>query len=428
MKNLIAAISIMLAFFASAQATSKGASAPDFQNGQIKIDTAGTGIKKWAVYRVENGSRQDPAIAKDFSAASGLPLGTYWVLGKKKTDAFGQFSLDTIVDISIAADKDCDSLKVSFFSAMQMPDPQNPQNPQMLTCLSYSIQKAAGAFIDKIYIKEWNGMVSQYFGPSQGSCYPNLAQNAKIYAVFKDANGCSVVGTNDTQYKPTNYPAMTVPGTEPAPIKNHVTIGVADCSGYYIHYNDVQYKICNSGAARGMAHLDSIVVAGKFVSDCDYKDTMIYCQMYHPHAGYFWLDSMRAIAPKPAAKNCWDDFKLDSEYYWTNKGTQPSMPADTIYLYQFDSIKCAWNNAGLRDSSSLSLSEIEIGTAFYPNPFSDRIDIRIPAGSYGTLTSIEGKAVMRFEGSKALDTRSLEPGTYFIRISGGKKAYQLVKY
>ena len=90
MKNLIAAISIMLAFFASAQATSKGASAPDFQNGQIKVDTAGTGIAKWAVYRVENGSRQDPAIAKDFSTASGLPLGTYWVLGKKKTDAFGQ--------------------------------------------------------------------------------------------------------------------------------------------------------------------------------------------------------------------------------------------------------------------------------------------------------------------------------------------------
>ena len=422
MKNAIAAISMAIAFFSSSQVASTNASAPNFADGSAHVDTAGTGIKKWAIYRVENGSRQDPEIAKDFSTASGLSLGTYWVLGKKKTDAFGQFSLDTIVDISIAVDKDCDSLKVSFFSAMQMPDPQNPQISQ--TCLSYSIQKAAGPFIDKIYIKEWNGSISQYFGPSQGSCYPNLAQNAKIYAVFKDANGCSVVGTNDAQYKPTNYPVMTVPGTEPGPIVNHVTIGVADCSGYYIHYNDVQYKICNSSAAAGIVHLDSIVVSGKFVADCNSGG--VVCQIYHPFVGYFWLDSMRAIAPKPAAKDCWDSYKLDSAGYWTNIGTQPAMPADTIYAYQFDSTACAWKNIGLKDSSSLSISQIEIGTAFYPNPFSDRIEISIPAGSYGTLTSIEGKAVMRFEGS-TLDTRSLEPGTYFIGISGGKK-FQLVKY
>lgn len=422
MKNAIAAISMAIAFFSSSQVASTNATAPNFADGSVHVDTAGTGIKKWAIYRVENGSRQDPEIAKDFSTASGLTLGTYWVLGKKKTDAFGQFSLDTIVDISIAVDKDCDSLKVSFFSAMQMPDPQNPQ--QMLTCLSYSIQKAANPFIDKIYIQESGSSIQPYYGPNQGSCYPNISPSAKIYAVFKDANGCGVVGTNYVQYKPTNYPVMTVPGTEPGPIVNHVTIGVADCSGYYIHYNDVQYKICNSSAAAGIVHLDSIVVSGKFVADCN---SGIACQIYHPFAGYFWLDSMRAIAPKPAAKNCWDSYKLDSAGYWTNIGTQPAMPADTIYIYQFDSTACAWKNIGLKDSSSLSISQIEIGTAFYPNPFSDRIEISIPAGSYGTLTSIEGKAVMRFEGSNALDTRSLEPGTYFIGISGGKK-FQLVKY
>jgi hypothetical protein len=203
-----------------------------------------------------------------------------------------------------------------------------------------------------------------------------------------------------------------------------VTIGVADCSGYYIHYNDVQYKICNSAAATGIVHLDSIVVSGRFVADCNSGG--VACQIYHPFVGYFWLDSMRAIAPKPAAKDCWDSYKLDSAGYWANTGTQPAMPADTIYIYQFDSTACAWKNIGLKDSSSLSISEIEIGAAFYPNPFSDRIEISIPAGSYGTLTSIEGKAVMSFEGSKTLDTRSLEPGTYF-GISGGRK-YQLVKY
>jgi hypothetical protein len=423
MKNAIAAISMAIAFFSSSQVASTNASAPNFADGSVHVDTAGTGIKKWAIYRVENGSRQDPEIAKDFSTASGLSLGTYWVLGKKKTDAFGQFSLDTIVDISIAVDKDCDSLKVSFFSAMQMPDQQNPQ--QMLTCLSYSIQKANGPFIDKIYIQESGSSIQPYYGPSQGSCYPNISPSAKIYAVFKDANGCGVVGTNYVQYKPTNYPVMTVPGTEPGPIVNHVTIGVADCSGYYIHYNDVQYKICNSAAATGIVHLDSIVVSGRFVADCNSGG--VACQIYHPFVGYFWLDSMRAIAPKPAAKNCWDSYKLDSAGYWTNIGTQPAMPADTIYAYQFDSTACAWKNIGLKDSSSLSISKIEIGAAFYPNPFSDRIEINIPAGSYGTLTSIEGKAVMSFEGSNALDTRSLEPGTYFIGISGGRK-YQLVKY
>lgn len=420
MKNIIAAISILIAFAAGSQVTATNATSPSFGDGSVAIDTAGTGIAKWAIYRVSAGSRQDPEIAKDFSNASGLSLGTYWVLGKKKSDAFGKFSLDTIIDISIAVAKDCDSLKVNFFNAMPMPDPQNPQNP-MLTCLSYGIQKANGPFIDKIYIKEWNGSISQYFGPSQGSCYPNLAQNAKIYAVFKDANGCGVVGTNAVEYKPTNYPVMTVPGTEPGPIVNHVTIGVADCSGYYIHYNDVQYKICNSSAATGIVHLDSIAVSGRFVADCN---SGIACQIYHPFVGYFWLDSVRAIAPKPAAKHCWDNYQLNPSAYWTNIGTQPAMPADTIYVYQFDSTACAWKNIGLKDSSSLSISETRIEAGFYPNPFSDKIELDLP--EHGTLTSIEGKTVMAFGGEKTLDTRSIEPGTYFLSIR--KKTYTIIKY
>jgi len=260
MKKLILAITTLIGIAANSQVKTTDATAPNFNDGTIKVDTTGTGIKTWAVYKVANGFRQDPEIAKDFSTASNLTLGTYWVLGKRKSDGLSKFSLDTLINITIAVAKNCDSLKVSYFNAIQMPDPQNPQ--MQSTCISYSVSKATNPSIDKIYLQEWNGMISQYFGPSQGGCYPNMAQNAKIHAVITDVNGCSVVGTNATDYKPTNYPVMTVPGTEPGPITNHVTIGVADCSGYYIHYNDVQYKICNSGAARGMVHLDSIVVAG----------------------------------------------------------------------------------------------------------------------------------------------------------------------
>jgi len=420
MKKLILAITTLFAIAANSQVKTTDATAPIFNDGTIKVDTAGTGIKTWAVYKVANGFRQDPEIAKDFSTVGNLTLGTYWVLGKRKSDGLSKFSLDTLINITIAVAKNCDSLKVSYFNAIQMPDPQNPQ--MQSTCISYSVSKATNPSIDKIYLQEWNGMISQYFGPSQGGCYPNMAQNAKIHAVITDVNGCSVVGTNATDYKPTNYPVMTVPGTEPGPITNHVTIGVADCSGYYIHYNDVQYKICNSGAARGMVHLDSIVVSGKFVADCNYQDTVVYCQMYHPHAGYFWLDSMRAIAPKPANKNCWDDYKLDSLYFWTNAGKQPIQPTDTNYSYQFDSIKCAWNNIGPKDTTTMSIGTLKLDTKFSPNPFTDRLDVNIPQGSHGTITTIDGKTLMTFDSNERnLNTEALEPGTYFITVTRGRE-------
>ena len=425
MKNLIAAISIMLAFLANTQVKSTNATGPNFNDGAVSVDTTGTNIKKWSIYRVVDAAIQGSELATNFKTKGGLVPGTYWVLGKKKDDGLAKFSLDTIIDISIAVAKDCDSLKVASFSVMQMPDPQNPQSQQ--TCIYFSVDKASYAMIDKVYTKNWDNTFTQYYGPNQGGCFMNL-YNPKLYVVFTDANGCSVVGTNNKEYKPTGVPIMIVPGTEPGPITNYVALGFADCTGYYISYDNTQYKICNYAAAQaaGIVHLDSIIVSGKFLSDC--SDNTPVCQMYHPYAGYFWLDSARAIPARPAAANCWDDHQFNIKtLVWENKGTQPAMPTDTIYAYQFDSIKCAWNNAGLRDSSSLSLSEASIEAAFYPNPFSDRIEIRIPAGSYGTLTSIEGKTVVSFEGSKTLDTRGLEPGTYFIGISGGKK-YQLVKY
>jgi len=370
MKKLILAITTLFAIVANSQVKTTDATAPDFNDGTIKVDTTGTGIKTWAVYKVANGFRQDPEIAKDFSTVGNLTLGTYWVLGKKKTDGLSKFSIDTLINITIAVAKNCDSLKVSFFNAIQMPDPQNPQ--MQSTCISYSVSKATNPSIDKIYLQEWNGMISQYFGPSQGGCYPNMAQNAKIHAVITDVNGCSVVGTNAIEYKPTNYPALTVPGTEPGPITNHVTLGFSDCTGYYISYNDMQYKICNSGAARGIVHLDSIVVSGKFVADCNYQDTMVFCQMYHPHAGYFWLDSMGKFSPK--------------------------------------------------DTTTLSMASNKIDASISPNPFTDRLEMNIPQGSNGTITTIDGRIVMTFDSNeRGLDTHGIEPGTYFINVTRGRE-------
>ena len=452
MKNTIAAISIMLAFLANAQVKSTDATAPNFSDGSVSVDTAGTNIKKWSIYRVVDGAIKGAELATNFKAKGDLAPGTYWVLGKKKDDGLAKFSLDTLINISIAVAKDCDSLKVTSFNVMQMPDPQNPQNQQ--TCIYFSVDKASNAMIDKVYTKNWDNTFAQYYGPNQGGCFMNL-YNPKLYVVFTDANGCSVVGTNNKEYKPTGVPIMIVPGTEPGPITNYVALGFTDCSGYYISYDNTQYKICNYAAAQaaGIVHLDSIIVSGKFLSDC--SDNTPVCQMYHPHAGYFWLDSVRAIPTRPNATNCWDDYQFniktlvwenkgekptqpiktncwDSYQFdnaacaWSNKGSQPLQPADTVYAYQFDSVKCLWDSIGLKDSSSLSLREQELKGLFWPNPFGDRIEIGLKPGSYGTLTSIEGKTIQSFEGgSVAIDTQMLEPGTYFLNITSNRQTISL---
>ena len=452
MKKLIATISFMLAFLANSQVKVTNATGPNFNDGAVSVDTTGTNIKKWSIYRVVDAAIQGSELATNFKTKGELVPGTYWVLGKKKDDGLAKFSLDTLINISIAVTKDCDSLKVTSFNVMQMPDPQNNQNQQ--TCIYFSIDKANYAMIDKVYTKNWDNTFTQYYGPNQGGCFMNL-YNPKLYVVFTDANGCSVVGTNNKEYKPTGVPIMIVPGTEPGPITNYVALGFTDCTGYYISYDNTQYKICNYAAAQaaGIVHLDSIIVSGKFLSDCN--DNTPVCQMYHPYAGYFWLDSVRAIPTRPADTTCWDDYQFniktlvwenkgtkpaqptktncwDSYQFdatactWSNKGSQPLQPTDTIYVYQFDSVKCLWDNIGLKDSSSLSLREQQLKELFWPNPFNDRIEISLTSGSYGTFTTIEGKTIQVFDGgSISIDTQMLQPGTYFLNITKDRQTISL---
>lgn len=248
---------------------------------------------------------------------------------------------------------------------------------------------------------------------------------------------------------------MVVPGTEPGPITNYFTYGFVDCSGYYINYNNTQYKICNYAAAQaaGIVHLAPIIVSGKFLSDCG--DNTPVCQMYHPYAGLFWLDSVSAIPNKPNKTNCWDDHQFntttlvwenkgskpnvpsttncwDSFQFngtscsWENIGSQPDKPTDTIYVYQFDSTKCLWDNVGLKDSSKLSVDRVETKDLIWPNPFNDRIEMSLAPGSYGTLTTIDGKTVMRFDSTEnVIDTQLLVPGTYFLNITIDRRTTSL---
>lgn len=423
MKILITSILILFAFLVNSQVTVTNTTSPSSNDGSVSIDTNGTKIKKWAVYRVINGSRQDPEISINSTLTNGLSIGTYWVLGKKKTDAFNKFSLDTLINVFVTVVKNCDSLKVTFFNSMQMPDPMNPMNPPN-TCISYGIAKATNPLIDKVYTQEGNLPIQTYYGPNQGNCFMNLSPSTKLYVVFKDANGCSVVGTNVIEYKPTNFPVMIVPGTEPGPIINHVTIGVADCSGYYIHYNDVQYKICNSGAATGIIHLDSIVVAGKFLPDCNYVDNTIFCQMYHPFVGYFWLDSFRAIAPKPSKINCWDNYQLNATYHWVNVGTQPTQPTDPNYNYQFDGINCIWNNTGLKNPV-LSVNELDFRNTIYPNPFNESLKISSPVKSTIKIYNIIGELIYKIEEKEiSINTTDFVKGNYILEITYDNNSYK----
>lgn len=425
MKNLITLILIMFTFLVNSQVTVTNSSEPNFNNGVVSVDTTGTNVKKWAIYKVVNGWRQDPEISTNSLSTNGLSPGTYWVLGKTKSDALNTFALDTLINVSLSVEKNCDSLKVTFFNVMQMPDIQNPQNPPS-TCISYGIDKAYYPMIDKVYINESNGL-QPFYGPNQGGCFQYMSSNVKLYVVFKDGNGCSVVGTNAVEYKPTNFPIMNVPGTEPGPITNYVALGFKDCSGYYISYNNTQYKICNSGAARSIVHLDSIVISGKFVTDCNYVDTVQFCQMYHPHAGYFWLDSVRAIEPKPNTKNCWDNYQLDTAYYWVNLGSQPTQPTDTIYVYQFDTLNCVWNNVGLKDSSSLSINELDFKSSFYPNPFNESLKISNQVNSKIKIYNIVGEIVFNTDGKDiTINTTNFNKGSYILEITNDNNSYRKI--
>lgn len=423
MKNLITTILIMFTFLVNSQVKVTNVTEPNFNNGIVSVDTTGTNIKKWSIYKVVNGWRQDPEISTNYLSTNGLSPGTYWVLGKKKSDALNTFTLDTLINVSIDVVKNCDSLKVTYFNVMQIPDPQNPQS-QPKTCISFGVDKASYAMIDKVYIKEMNG-IQPFYGPNQGGCFEYMAPNVKLYVVFKDNNGCSVVGTNDIEYKPTNVPIMNVPGTEPDPIKNYASIGAADCSGYYIHYNNIQYKICNSGEARSIVHLSNIVISGKFVTECNYVDTVQFCQMYHPYAGYFWLDSVRSILPKPTAKNCWDNYQLNSDYYWVNLGSKPTQPTDTIYVYQFDTINCVWNNIGLKDSSNLSIKEIDLKSSFYPNPFNESLKISNTINSKIKIYNIVGEIIFKTEGKDInINTTNFNNGSYILEITNDSNPYR----
>jgi hypothetical protein len=79
--------------------------------------------------------------------------------------------------------------------------------------------------------------------------------------------------------------------------------------------------------------------------------------MYHPYAGYFWLDSVRAIPTRPNATNCWDDYQFNIKtLVWENKGSKPTQPIKTNCWdnYQFNSTSCSWTNNGIQPNKPTS--------------------------------------------------------------------------
>ena len=55
MKRILSILSIVFAFSLNAQVTVTNATSPNFNDGVVSVDTTGTNIKKWSIYKVVNG-------------------------------------------------------------------------------------------------------------------------------------------------------------------------------------------------------------------------------------------------------------------------------------------------------------------------------------------------------------------------------------
>ncbi len=86
-----------------------------------------------------------------------------------------------------------------------------------------------------------------------------------------------------------------------------------------------------------------------------------------------------------------------------------------------------WKNAGV------SLSELKLETAVYPNPFKHSIHLNLPEASKlmkYSLTDLSGKQILKGElhhQNPSIETGSIPQGTYILHIPSIKFSFYLVK-
>ena len=217
MKNIISSIAIVIALSANAQVTVEGATYPNFNDGKIIVDTTGTGIESWAIWKIENGVRSDVSFGYNTKINSGLSIGTYWILGKKPNDGYS-FSLDRQVNLGMRSSTTCDSMKLSNYVSYPLPilpgDPNPPQPGLVNMRFNYDIEKSCGS-VNIEYYQQLDPSSPPHLFPGSmiyNNTIYNVPQSANLFIVVTDCS-CTAVISDMKLFSSTDYPTGGVPSS-----------------------------------------------------------------------------------------------------------------------------------------------------------------------------------------------------------------------
>ena len=210
-------LSILFATATTAQVTVEGATAPNFNDGKIIIDTTGTGVNSWLIWKVEDGVRTDKSFGYNTKVNGGLSIGTYWILGQKPNDGY-LYSLNTQVNVGMRSSTICDSMKLTNYDRYPVPilpgDPTPPQPGFVNMKFNYDIEKSCGPVNIEYYQKIASNGPPQLM-PSY-SFYNNTQYNVPIgscfFVVVTDCNCTSVISDMRLMPSATNYPPAVFAG------------------------------------------------------------------------------------------------------------------------------------------------------------------------------------------------------------------------
>ncbi len=217
MKKILIILSAVITSTLTAQVTVEDATYPNFNDGKIIIDTTGTGIESWAIWKIEDGVRTDVCFGYNTKINSGLAIGSYWILGKKPNDGYS-YSLDRQVNLGMRSSTTCDSMKLSNYVRFPEPilpgDPNPPQPGLVNMKFNYDIEKSCGP-VNIEYYQQYASYAPQLI-PSN-LFYNNIQYNVLMrmgfFIVVTDCNCTAVISDMRFTTSATNYPLVGVPSS-----------------------------------------------------------------------------------------------------------------------------------------------------------------------------------------------------------------------
>ncbi len=137
-----------------------------------------------------------------------------------------------------------------------------------------------------------------------------------------------------------------------------------------------------------------------------------------------WIDNHVALLTDPIARNFtkWDDF-IGEQIWYEPQPIPQSYPAEIQYMKDWINNRIAWLDTNMPGDCTQDIVGITETKAFtvevFPNPASEKVYAKIPAGSDLKLVSNDGKTVEYRTNTSTLEELSiinLEPGIYFLSV------------